>query len=141
MVKVLTKKNKMKKINENQKVTLTIGQLKRLVRESKEWKSRWSAIDGHPDGGEFEEYFDGTCDRCLGSFDSEDRLHTLYGWFTNHDSIGREKEAWNRVESMVAKMDDDANEEFMSELDDDNYDYCEDCAIDILEELAEKYIK
>ncbi len=40
MTKVSTKENKMKKINENQKITLTVGQLKRLVRESTEFDPR-----------------------------------------------------------------------------------------------------
>lgn len=129
--------NKANAINENQKVTLTLRQLKRLVREGAEWKSRWYAIDGHPDGGEAEDYFDGYCDACYEPFDNENDLSTLYGWYTYH----KPSDEWNNVDSMTSKMDEDTYEEFLSDLEKDDDDYCKDCAIDILEEIAKKHVK
>ena len=132
----------MKRINENQKVTLTFGQLKKLVKESQEWVGKWNAIDGHPDGGEMDAEFEGYCDCCGEYVDDPSRLNTLYGWFINDESCRTDNDEWNnRIDSIAAKMDDDMYEEFVSEFDCDCDDYCEYCAIDKLEELAKKYIK
>ena len=129
------------KINENQKVTLTIGQLKRFVSETQEWVDKWNAIDGHPDGGEMDGEFYGYCDSCGEHVDDPSYLNTLWGWFTNHDKVRTlPADDWNCVDSMAAKMNDDTYEEFTSEFDCDCDDYCEYCAIDKLEELAKKYI-
>ncbi len=140
--KINEKETTMKKISENQKVTLTLGQLKRLVKETKEWKSRWDAIDGHPNGGEMNEEFYGYCDSCDERVDDPSRLGSLWGWLTNHYKIRTlPDDDWNRVDSIVGKMDDDTYDEFESEIDNDDDDYCEYCAIDKLEELAKQYVE
>ena len=116
------------KINENTKVTLTVGQLKKLVRES------YEHFDPKAD----------YCENCNDYFSGEfnNGVNTLWSWlYQFNPSWSRNKDDWTSLHERFNNLDlsDEDNDELEAELDNDLNDYCEYCALDLLNNLTEKY--